>query len=209
MNSLHYRVTESKVSYELMGNLLKNSVLFGIRSKNKNLFGSYHQSRTRYNYLSADLYHKQMEELAEYIRYYYEKGIQSSLIVVDRTNSYTKQLKSFCLITGLKYVPGKLKAGILTNIQESKFEPAGVFVLHDKKETQIISECLRTRTPVIGFNNLVKECNLYTRVVIMNNFHENSIYYSLWYLSTLLAGMNLIPPVPTFEDFLALSTLTK
>jgi ribosomal protein S2 len=209
MNSLHYRTTESKVSYELMGCLLKNSVLFGIRSKNKNLFSSYHESRLRYNYLSADLYYKQMEELAEYMRYYYEKGKESSLIVVDRTNSYTRQLRSFCLISGLKYVPGKLKAGILTNIQESKFEPAGVFVLHDKKETQIISQCLRTRTPVIGFNNLVKECNLYTRVVIMNNFHQNSIYYSLWYLLTLLAGLKLIEDVPSFEDFVALSTLVE
>jgi len=149
-----------------------------------------------------------MEDLAEYLRCYYQRGIESNLIVVDRTNHYNKQLQSFCTVTGLKYVPGKLKAGVLTNVQESKFKPAGIFVLHDKKETQIISECLRTKTPVLGFNNLVKECTKYTRVVIMNNFHEKSIYYSLWYLATLLAEKGLIKAVPTYEDFVALSTLS-
>jgi ribosomal protein S2 len=197
-----YKAQGEKVSYEVMGDLLKNHVLFGIRTKNKNLESQYHQSRQRYNYLSADLYSTQMSELADYLGQYYTLGAQKNLFVVDRHNHYTKALSAFCRLTGFSLLPGKLKAGSMTNPTDKNFRPAGVFVLHDKKEKQSISECLITRTPVLGFNNLVKECSLYTRVVVMNNFNHNSINYSLWYLLKQLESRKHISDVPTYENYL-------
>ncbi len=202
---MFYRAEESTTSYEIMGDLLKNHVLFGIRTKNKNLRSQYHQSRLRYNYLSADLYGSQMSELADYLGQYYVLDAVKSLYVVDRHNHYTKALSSFCRLTGFSLRPGKLKAGSMTNPTDESFRPAGVFVLHDKKQKQIISECLITRTPVLGFNNLVKECNLYTRVVVMNNFNENSINYSLWYLAKQLQSRGHIKDVPEYNNYLEFS----
>jgi ribosomal protein S2 len=201
--------TKKLVDYSLFDELLQNQVLFGLKSNNKHLNKYFWESRERYNFLSAEVYVRQMESLAVYLGKYYDKDeLYKNLYIMDTQNRFPVLFSTFAKFTGFVLFSKKMNAGLLTNSQTTGFlKPSGIFIIHDKKEKQPFLESVKTKTPILGFNNLVTNNVLYTRVVIMNNFNIQSLIYSVWYLLTLLNKKGYIKFELVYSQFKELVTI--
>jgi len=180
---------QNTLTQEEFSQILKYKVLFGLRTKNKNFKHLYWSKENKYSFLCAELYKKQINDLAQYIINCYEKNLNEKILVLNTQKEYP-HLKKFAKLAKLGYYDEKFIPGTFTNPRVKDFkEPAAIFIVHDKKEKQAVIESTgakMTKTPVLGFNNLIANHRLYTRVVIINNFEHDSIGFSLWQLLKII-----------------------
>jgi len=188
MNSLITKNTEQTLSQEEFLQILKHKALFGIRTKNKNLTDLYWCIKDKYTFLCGELYTKQIRDLTDHLVQYYQRGLNKNILVLDNQKNYPI-LKKFAELANFNYSNKKFVPGTFTNNNLKDFIiPSSIFIVHDKKELQAVSEAIKTKTPILGINNILPNYKLYTKVIIANNFDQCSIGYTLW---RILKGLEL------------------
>jgi len=128
---------------------------------------------------------------------------RSELLFLDSKKLYKSLFRQMSLILGAKYSTEKFSPGSLTNPVNKNFTKfKAIFINHDRRENQAALEALKTKTPLIGFNNLTLNKDRYTRVCFLNNFSMKVLISYSWVLLSLLARNTdiVVPPFKTFEQ---------
>lgn len=151
--------------------------LYGVKTKNSALSKFIvNQDFLKYSLINYQVVIKKIEETILYLK---NKDL-SKIYVMDSKKQYSEILKPFCQDLGLVYIDNRFKPGSFTNVELSVFEePSAIFVLHDKKENQAITESQMCSIDVIGINNLSLGINKYNLCIPLNNFYHPGLEFVL------------------------------